>query len=64
MLNKILKIFISNVVSILFGAVITTSLIYFTSHPVTPLEVRSELLDISLSEINKRYCSGTLISVT
>lgn len=55
MREKIKDNLFSNVFSFLFGGVITTVLFFFSSNPVSPEDVRQELLEISLDEMKRRY---------
>lgn len=55
MKEKIKDNLFSNVFSLLFGAIVTILLFFFSSNPVSPEDVKQELLEISLGEMKKRY---------
>lgn len=55
MKEKIKDNLFSNVFSLLLGGIITTLLFFFSSNPVSPEDVKQELLEISLGEMKRRY---------
>ncbi len=55
MKEKIKDNLFSNVFSLLLGGIITILLFFFSSNPVSPEDVKQELLEISLDEMKRRY---------
>lgn len=62
MLNKVKDNLFSYFFSLLLGGALTLAGTFLTSQPTTPEEIKRKLLEISTSELSKRYASQSIQS--